>query len=200
MKAQKWVCRHSRVKYLPGKANLVADALSRNVPVASVETIHNFSLQDLSVAQCSDPVWSAVIYAVESGDDVTLPRLPVPIDQFALRDGVLCRNVTVHDAHVTQLVIPESPIPVVSQLTHDAPQSGPPSRDKSLTVARQRYYWPKMRTDIINHVAHCLSCAQTKGSTTTAPIREYPMPHGPFDTVAINLLKLPRSHQGSTYV
>ncbi len=50
------------MKYLPGKANLVADALSRNVPVAFVETIHNFSLQDLSVAQCSDPVWSAVIY------------------------------------------------------------------------------------------------------------------------------------------
>ncbi len=52
------------LKYLPCKANVVVDALSRNVPVASVETIHNFSLQDLSVAQCSDPVWSAVIYAL----------------------------------------------------------------------------------------------------------------------------------------
>ncbi len=176
------------LKYLPGKANLVANALSRNVPVASVETIHNFSLQDLSIAQRSDPVWSAVIYALESGDDVTLPRLPVPLDQFALLDGVLCRYVTVHDAHVTQLVIPESLIPVVLQLIHDAPQSGHPGRDKSLTLARQCYYWPKMRIDIINHVAQCLSCVQTKGCTTTAPILEYPMPDGPFDTVAIDLL------------
>ncbi len=67
-------------------------------------------------------------------------------------------------------------------------------------MARQRYYWPKIRIDIINHVAQCLSCAQTKGSTTTAPIREYPTPDGHFDTVAIDLLKLPRSHQDSTYV
>ncbi len=44
------------------------------------------------------------------------------MDQFALRDGVLCRNVTVHDAHVTELVIAESLIPVVLQLIHDAPQ------------------------------------------------------------------------------
>ncbi len=51
---------------------------------------------------------------------------------------------------------------------------------------RQRYYWPKMRTGIINHVAQCLL--------------EYPTPDGPFDTVAIDLLKLPHSHQGSTYV
>ncbi len=116
-----------------------------------------------------------------------------------MRDGVLCRNVTVHDTHVTQLVVPEALIPVVLQLIHDAPQSGHPGRDKSLAMARSRYYWPRMRIDILNHVAQCLSCAQTKGSTTTAPILEYPTPVGPFDTVAIDLLKLPRSHQGSTY-
>ncbi len=57
-----------------------------------------------------------------------------------------------------------------------------------------------MFIDIISHVAQCFSCAQTKGSSTTAPILEYPTPDGPFDTVVIDLLKLPRSHQGSTYV
>ncbi len=122
------------------------------------------------------------------------------MNQFALRDGVLCCNVTVHDAHVTQLVIPESLIPVVLQLIHNAPQSGHPGHDKSLTMARQCYYWPKMCIDVISHVAQCLSCVQTKFCTTTAPILEYPTPDGPFDTVAIDLLKLPHSHQGSTYV
>ncbi len=57
------------------------------------------------------------------------------MDQFALPDGVLCRNVTVHDAHVTQLVVPESLIPVVLQLIHDTPQPGHPGRDKSLAMA-----------------------------------------------------------------
>ncbi len=44
------------------------------------------------------------------------------------------------------------------------------------------------------------SCAQTKGTTSTAPILEYPLPAGPFDVVGIDLLQLPRSTQGSVYI
>ena len=124
----------------------------------------------------------------------------LPLSQFSLADGILCRTVSVHEQTVTQLVIPTSLVPTVLQLIHDAPQSGHPGRDKSLTMARKRYYWPTMNLDITNHVAQCVSCAQTKGTTHTAPMLEYPTPSGPFDTIAIDLLQLPRSHQGSTYV
>ncbi len=44
------------------------------------------------------------------------------------------------------------------------------------------------------------SCAETKGTTQTPPILEYPLPAGPFDVVGIDLLQLPRSIQGSIYV
>ncbi len=57
-----------------------------------------------------------------------------------------------------------------------------------------------MRLDVEKHVARCLSCAQTKGFTKTAPILEYPQPDRPFDVVGIDLLQLPCSHQGSSYV
>ena len=188
------------LKFLPGKANSVADALSRNIPVAAVTPIANFTSADLSKAQRQDPLWSKVIYALESGDDSTLPHMPVPLSGFLLREDVLCRMGTVAKATVTQLVIPTSLVGTVLQLLHDTPPAGHPGRDRTLSMARKKYYWPTMRLDIEQHIARCLSCAETKGTTQTAPILEYPLPAAPFDVVGIDLLQLPRSLQGSSYV
>ncbi len=57
-----------------------------------------------------------------------------------------------------------------------------------------------MRIDVEKHISQCLSCARTKGTTSTAPILEYPLPAGPFDVVGIDLLQLPCSTQGSVYI
>ncbi len=43
-------------KYLPGKANTVVDALSRNIPVTAVSETANFSLPELHSAQHQDPM------------------------------------------------------------------------------------------------------------------------------------------------
>ncbi len=67
------------IKYVPGRANVVADALSRNVGVVAAEPspVENFSLPELRAAQREHDVWKAVIYALVSGDETALPSLPV---------------------------------------------------------------------------------------------------------------------------
>ncbi len=71
-------------------------------------------------------------------------------------------------------MIPEPLVPAVLHMIHDAVIAGHPGKERTLTAARTRYYWPTMRLDIDAHVAKCVKCAQYKGTSSgPAPILEY---------------------------
>ncbi len=58
-----------------------------------------------------------------------------------------------------------------------------------------------MKIYISDHVSKCVQCGQHKGTVPKpAPILQYPPPAGPWDVVAIDLLQLPASNQGSRYL
>ncbi len=145
----------------------MADALSRNVyvgAVADASPIPNFSMEDLCSAQREHHLWKKVIYALQSGDETQFPELPIPILHFFLsQDGALCRYWAHKPVPIEQFVIPKKLVPIVLRLVHDVPISGHPGRDKTLPIARKRYYWPTLRIDVESHVAQCVTCAQHKG-------------------------------------
>ncbi len=126
--------------------------------------------------------------------------MPVPLSSFTLNEDVLYCTGTVGKIKVTQLVIPSSLVETTLKLLHDAPSAGHPGRDKTLSMAHAKYYWPTLQFDIEKHIAQCLSCDETKGTTKTAPILEYPLPARPFDVIGIDLLQRPCSYQGFSYV
>ncbi len=171
-------------KYLPGHANVIADTLSRNTPVAAVSEVSNFSLDQLHDEQRKDSLWSKVVYALESGDEVAATKLPVSLADFSLdENGTLCRVTIIANESVTQLVIPNPLKDVVLQLLHGVPHAGHPGRDKCLAATRRKYYWPTMRLDIERCVAQCLlrstqrqqsqSCSYTPKPRYTIAMRSW---------------------------
>ncbi len=119
---------------------------------------------------------------------------------FLSHDGPLCRYWAQKPVRIEQFVIPEKLVPTVLRLVHDAPISGHPGRDKTLALARKRYYWPTLRIDVESHVARCIICAQHKGVVKgPAPILQYPLPEAPWD-VSIDLLQLPQSYHVPRYL
>ncbi len=147
---------------------MVADSLSRNVPVCAItgpRPVINNSFPELVAAQRQHNVWSKVVYALELGDETTLPSLPIPFKQFFLsEEKVLCRYWPNKKEPVAQYVIPECYIPAVLHLVHDSVIAGHPGRERTLTAARESYFRPTMRTDLEAHVSKCIECAQYKGT------------------------------------
>ncbi len=128
--------------------------------------------------------------------------MPIPFSQFFLsQKGALCRCLLHKNEPVSHLVIPESYVPTILHLIHDDVLAGHPGRERTPTAARNKLLWPTMKVDINAHVSKCAHCAQHKGTVPKpAPILQYPPPEGPWDVVAIDLLQLPVSNQGSLYL
>ncbi len=129
--------------------NVVADSLSRNVPVGAITGprpfISNLSFPKLAASQRQHDVWSKVIYALESGNETTLPSLPISLKQFfLLEEKVLCHYWPNKKEPVAQYVIPECYVPAILHLVHDSVIAGHPGRERMLTAARESYFWPNM--------------------------------------------------------
>ena len=142
----------------------------------------------------------------ESGDSFSLPRLHVTPDSFELREDILYKssNVTSHNdsvRHASQLVVPRALVPVILYHIHDSPLAGHPGKDRSLRQAQRSYFWPSMRKDISRHCLLCVSCAEHRPARHfESPNLPYPIPQAPWDSLSIDVLKLPLTEKGHQYL
>ena len=208
-----------RINYRPGKSNLVADALSQHpVPVASVLQIgvtHHFSTDaecfhpnpvpesDLARLQRKDSKLTPIFKYIEEG---TLPadpdqahRLVLENSHFHVIDGLLCHtNPDLPD--VLRLIVPDCLKSTLLRESHTGRFTGHFAERKLYATLRTKYWWKGMRSDVRAYCRSCIACVSRKGPgrKTRAALQPIPV-GGPFHTVGVDILQLPKSSRGNKY-
>lgn len=153
---------------------------------------------DWELAQSSDPELQLWIKLVKSGQRPKKGQVPSsPIqrqyEHLKLINNVLHRKIIIDGEERYQLVLPTKHVPVVLGLLHD--DMGHPGRDRTVSLVRDRFYWPGMTKDIENWVQHCERCLKRKKTSDTAPLVNIQSTY-PLELICIDYLSLEPSKGG----
>lgn len=99
------------------------------------------------------------------------------------------------------IAIPTSLTALVCKFCHDGVSH--PGYHRTIATIALRYYWPKMRADVKDHIAACRHCGRRKVGTSGAkiPVQRYPIPQRPFQLWHYDITgKLPLTRSGNSYM
>ncbi|GKA16161.1 putative reverse transcriptase domain-containing protein, partial [Tanacetum coccineum] len=191
------------IRYHPGKANVVADALSRKERVkplrvrALVMTIGLDSPKRILEAQIearkpenlkSEDVGGMLI---ENSKDPEKPRKE-KLEPRA--DGTLClnnRSWLPCYGDLRALIMHES---------HKSKYSVHPGSDKMYQDMKQLYWWPNMKADIATYVSKCLTCLRVKAEhqKPSGLLVQPAIPQWKWENITMDFVtKLPRTQSGN---
>ncbi|GJZ01159.1 putative reverse transcriptase domain-containing protein [Tanacetum coccineum] len=177
------------IRYHPGKANVVADALSRKdkEPIrvrALVVTVHNNlpeQIRNAQVEACKEENIGAEGFRGEG-------------EPFEVRsDGTKCLKGRVWIplfGGLRDLIMLES---------HKSKYSIHPGSDKMYHDLRKLYWWPNMKADIATYVSKCLTCAKVKAEhqRPSGLLQQPEIPVWKWERITMDFItKLPRTSSG----
>ncbi|GJY90888.1 putative reverse transcriptase domain-containing protein [Tanacetum coccineum] len=191
MRQRRWIELFSdydcEIRYHPGKANVVADALSRKERVKPKRVrAMNMTLQ----SSIKDRILAAQKEAVDESAGLQ-KGLDEMIEQRS--DGTLYyldRIWVPLKGDVRTLIMDEA---------HKSKYSVHPGADKMYYDLRDRYWWPGMKKDIAVYVSKCLTCLKVKAEhqRPSGLLQQPEIPEWKWEGIAMDFVtKLPRTSSG----
>ena len=144
-----FLCEYDfKIKFVQGKENVVADALSRRRHELS-SLVLSVDLKEKIFQNLSADLWYQDVKAVMDSGSVLEGRF----EGYSLNpEGLLLYKGSVYGPEMgdlRNLVLVEA---------HKAPYSAHLGVKKMHADLKQHYYWPGMKRDIADFVARCLEC------------------------------------------
>ncbi|KAA0056440.1 pol protein [Cucumis melo var. makuwa] len=166
------------ILYHPGKANVVADALSRKPTLR----------QKIIVAQLNDPylVEKRCLVEIGQGEDFSISA-----DDGLMFEGRLC--------------VPEDSAVKTELLTeaHSSPFTMHPGSTKMYQDLRSVYWWRNMKREVADFVSRCLVCQQVKAprQRPAGLLQPLSVPGWKWESVSMDFITgLPKTLKGYTVI
>jgi hypothetical protein len=196
-----------QLRYRPGSANKIADALSR-APVEAIADSHT----QLEQLQRGDDLCRAVFHALENG----VPPGNLSEDQKAvvtrctkaaiLKDSCVYIRWTDSAKQERELLLtPKACRYELVRAAHASRFAGHGGEAKTLDRLRLRYFWPSMAKDVMQFIKSCRICQESKSppnfQANRAPLQPLEVPDAPNYRVHMDLFSVPRrSNDGNKHV
>ncbi|KAJ9547259.1 hypothetical protein OSB04_019802 [Centaurea solstitialis] len=194
MRQRRWIQLLSdydrEVKYHPGKANVVADALSRKeiakpLRVRALEMLVQTSLKERIQRAQEDALKEERI------KDETLHNLEGRFDRMT--DGVCYfkgRLWITKTGNLRELILKEP---------HKSRYSIHPGADKMYKNLRKYYWWPGIKRDLASSVGQCLTCSEVKAENqkSSGLLQQPEIPEWKWERISMDsVTKLAKTAKG----
>ncbi|GJU09465.1 putative reverse transcriptase domain-containing protein [Tanacetum coccineum] len=176
------------IRYHPGKANVIADALNRKEPL--VMTIGLDLPKQILNARTEAPKPENL----KNEDVGGMIMKDIPKEKLEPRaDGTLCLNGRSWLPCYGDLRI------VIMHESHKSKYSIHSSSDKMFQDMKRLYWWPNMKADIATYVSKCLTYAKVKAEhqRPSSLLVQPETPQWKWDNITMDFVtKHPKSSQG----
>lgn len=171
-----------------------------------LNSLVHLSREELMTAQSKDSLIGPTIQALNCGkwpDDIkSNPDMMVmrrEVGKLVMENGLLHRVSESQSAGKThQLVLPAEFRTIVLKSLHD--DLGHLGIERTIDMLRNRFFWPRMATDVEQYIKNCGECVLRKSPCPrVAPLHQI-VSTGPMDLVCIDFLSMEPDSKGISNV
>ncbi len=197
------------IVHTPGKANTVADALSR-APVAAAVTKHlqlHFDLAVIKAEQNKDKFLAPIIKFLTEDVAAASADTSLETQKFAedyeVMDDVLYFKQP-HNRRLlsdySRIAMPATLVPAALEIFHDDKFAAHPGIPRTLDSLAIWFHWPSMRQDVIEHVRRCVICQRRKTAVAHRPPLQPIERIRPFEMWGLDVMELLLTPRGNRYL